>query len=175
MTNDTPHTTSIAVWDVPSPVVINRPFTVKVGMTCSAGCALTGQPIVVRDANGSPVGEGRVGETPCPGTSALHGAEVDLVAPAEEGLWSWSVVVAGTRAPVPHDDACATLGFQTARPPEHRITVRVLNSDTQTPIHVEIGSRLGHYDVTALIGEGGMGQVWQVTDTKTELATSSGR
>ena len=29
-----------------------------------------------------------------------------------------------------------------------------------------IGSRLGHYNVTALIGEGGMGQVYQDTDTK---------
>ena len=29
-----------------------------------------------------------------------------------------------------------------------------------------VGSRLGHYDVTALIGEGGMGQVYQATDTK---------
>ena len=28
------------------------------------------------------------------------------------------------------------------------------------------GSRLGHYGVTALIGEGGMGQVYQATDTK---------
>ena len=28
-----------------------------------------------------------------------------------------------------------------------------------------VGSRLGHYDVTALIGEGGMGQVYQATDT----------
>ena len=25
----------------------------------------------------------------------------------------------------------------------------------------EVGSRLGHYDVTALIGEGGMGQVYR--------------
>ena len=31
---------------------------------------------------------------------------------------------------------------------------------------LEIGSRLGHCDVTALIGEGGMGQVYQATDTK---------
>ena len=29
-----------------------------------------------------------------------------------------------------------------------------------------IGSRLAHYNVTALIGEGGMGQVYQATDTK---------
>ena len=31
---------------------------------------------------------------------------------------------------------------------------------------LEVGSRLAHYDVTALIGEGGMGQVHQATDTK---------
>ena len=29
-----------------------------------------------------------------------------------------------------------------------------------------LGDRLAHYDVTALIGEGGMGQVYQATDTK---------
>ena len=31
---------------------------------------------------------------------------------------------------------------------------------------LNIGSRLGHYDVTTLIGEGGMGQVYRATDTK---------
>ncbi len=28
------------------------------------------------------------------------------------------------------------------------------------------GIRLGHYDVTSLIGEGGMGQAWEATDTQ---------
>ena len=34
------------------------------------------------------------------------------------------------------------------------------------PMSLEVGSRLENYDVTALIGEGGMGQVYQATDTK---------
>ncbi len=31
---------------------------------------------------------------------------------------------------------------------------------------LNVGSRLAHYDVTALIGEGGMGEVYRATDTQ---------
>ena len=31
---------------------------------------------------------------------------------------------------------------------------------------LEVGSRLGHYDVTALIGVSGMGEVYRARDTK---------
>ena len=33
---------------------------------------------------------------------------------------------------------------------------------------LEVGSRLGHYDVSAKIGEGGMGEVYRARDTKRE-------
>ena len=39
---------------------------------------------------------------------------------------------------------------------------------------LDVGSRLGHYDVTALIGEGGMGQVWEATDTQLHKSGSLG-
>ena len=31
---------------------------------------------------------------------------------------------------------------------------------------LSVGARLGHYDITAKIGAGGMGEVYQATDTK---------
>ena len=31
---------------------------------------------------------------------------------------------------------------------------------------LDVGSRIAHYDVTALIGEGGLGEVYQARDTK---------
>ncbi len=37
---------------------------------------------------------------------------------------------------------------------------------------LDVGDRLGHCNVTALIGEGGMGEVYRVRDTKLDRAVA---
>ena len=80
------------MWGVPSPVVVDRGFAATVGVKCSAGCPLAGRAVVVRDEAGDEAGRGRLGETPAPGTSALHAVEVALKAPAREGVHTWTAV-----------------------------------------------------------------------------------
>ena len=141
-----PHATSIAVWGVSSPVLVKRRFAATVGVKCSAGCPLPGRRIIVRNEAGADVGHGQVGETPEPGTSALYAARVTLEAPAAEGVHTWTVMFDGAepdsvpppdatpaREPAPgHANATATFGFRAMDPPEHRVTVTVLDRDTET-------------------------------------------
>src|SRR5438046_935665 len=78
------HDTSLAVWGVPSPIVIDHPFRIHVGATCSAGCDLKGKEIQICDETGASIALGNLGETPWNGTRALYWTEADLVAPATE-------------------------------------------------------------------------------------------
>ena len=151
-----PHATSIAVWDVPSPVVAGSRFGVTVGVKCAAACPLAGQPVVVRDAAGAEVGRGRLDSQPAPGTRALYAASVALAAPAEAGVHAWTATFPaagsgaapaaesgseeapppGTAAPpeAPHAEARAAFSFRAAAPPEHRVTVTVHDRQTEAPL-----------------------------------------
>ena len=131
-----PHSTSIAVWGVPSPVVVDRRFAATVGVKCSAGCPLAGRAVVVRDEAGAEAGRGRLGETPAPGTSALHAVEVALKAPAREGVYTWTAAFDGAEpystpretAPAPGEPSA-----RTSAPPGNAATVHERTPGQQTP------------------------------------------
>ena len=134
----------MAVWDVPSPVIVNGSFTIKVGVKCSATCQLAGQLIEVCDGAGTPIGESRLGETPWPGTSGLYVADVELAAPATDGTALWSARFAAAESGLPHDESSAAFSLRIARPPEHRVTVQVSDKGTKTPLE-DVEVRLGVY------------------------------
>ena len=145
--NTLAHDTSLAVWGVPSPIVMDESFRIHVGVTCSAGCDLTGEELQIEDGTGACVARGKLGETPWEGTRALYWTEVGLIAPAEEGPASWSVRFAPTELRLPHDGASARFGCETVRPAEHSITIRVLQKDAGTPVpdaQIRVGVYFGY-------------------------------
>ena len=149
------HSASIAVWGVPSPIVVNTSFTARVGMKCASACALTGERIEVCDEAGVALAHGRLGKTPWPGTEALYVAEVTLPAPSAEGLHRWS---AAFRKPAsaPHGETSTPFTFRTVRPPEHRLTVTVTDGETREP-SANVQVRLGVY--RAATDEGGQARL----------------
>jgi hypothetical protein len=139
-----PHGTSLAVWAVPSPVVMGARFTVKVGAKSAAGCELRAKKIQISDQTGTVVAHGNLQETPWPGTSALYWTEVELPAPTQEGMFWWSVNFAGAQLETPHEGASSKFSVAVVKPPEHRLTIEVLEKDTKAPI-ADAQVRLGAY------------------------------
>jgi len=140
--DDAGHETSLAVWDLTSPVAVGRRATLKVGVSCSFGCDLAGTTVDVYNEEGARVGGGTLGSQPWLATAALYWVELD-VAPAEtEGDHSWSVR-ARTLNPS-HNDASFVVPFNACQPPEHRVILAVLDRDSRVPLSgVEL--RLGRF------------------------------
>jgi hypothetical protein len=151
-----PHATSLAVWAVPAPVVMGERFTVKVGAKSSAGCGLAAKKILISDPSGAVIGHGSLRETPWPGTSALYWTEVELPAPAREGMFWCAVSFAATELETPHQGASSKFSVAIVKPPEHRLTVKVLEKETMAPIG-DAQVRLGAY--RAATDPAGMAQV----------------
>jgi hypothetical protein len=139
-----PHDTSLAVWDVPTPVVVGQSFRIHVGATCSAGCDLHGREILICDESSAAEARATLGRTPWEGTRGLYWTTVDLVAASEEGMASRSVRFAPAGLPLPHDAASARFGFETVRPPQCSVAIRITQKDTGTPVD-DAQVRLGVY------------------------------
>jgi len=139
-----PHATSLAVWAVPSPVVMGERFRIKVGAKSAAGCGLGGTKILISDQGGSVIAQGSLQDTPWPGTSALYWTEIEVPAPDREGMFWCTVNFAAADIATPHERSSSKFSVAIVRPPEHRLTIEVLERDSKAPIE-DAQVRLGAY------------------------------
>jgi hypothetical protein len=129
-----PLATSLAVWDIPSPVIISTPFKVKVGVKISHACGLKGAAVELLDDTGKRKGTGRLGDCPWEGTTALYWAEIEATAPDNDGPTCWSARFPATESDLPHDHALAQFTFVAVRPPNHKLTIMIFDKETAAPI-----------------------------------------
>jgi hypothetical protein len=123
------HDVSVAVWDIPSPVVKDRAYSVKIGIACSAGCSLDLHAITVHDADATPLRGARLSNAPWPGTHALYWAEVELPAFGPEGPRTLQVHCNENRHLV-----SATFSFTVVGQPEHAVRIVATDATTGGPI-----------------------------------------
>lgn len=138
------HETSMAVWDFPSPAVMNSRFGIKVGVKCSAECRLSGAEVEIYGDNGKRVASGVLGRAPWPGTAGLFWAELELQAPDTEGYRAWEARFPKPDLDLPHEEASVSFAFVAARPPEHVVTVEATDQESKAPLkgaNVDLHSR----------------------------------
>lgn len=128
------HVTSMAVWDVVSPVVAKDSMKFKVGVKCSADCQLTDQWIRIYDQDNIKVATAQLGDKPWEDTGGLYWAEVELPAPAEEGFYNWQVKFLEPCLEIPHKETETSFSFRVVNPPECTINVEVLDRADKSPI-----------------------------------------
>jgi hypothetical protein len=144
----TPHTTSVVVWDVPSATVAGERFRIKVGIKCSNECDLANTDFGIYDEEGAQVATGTLPDERWPGTTGLYVAEIELDAPAGEGLYTWSVKG--------HAEGFTSFGVRVVNAPECLITVEAVDRITQTPIS---GARVVMHPYKAVTDERGVAEV----------------
>jgi len=151
-----PQPMSLAVWGVPSPVTAGTHFSIRVGAKSAAGCPLSQQRIEICNGTGAVVATGRLGDAPLPGTAALYWAELELPAPEHAGLASWTARFDGADLDVPHEGASAEFSTAVVQKPEHRLTVKVIESETAQPVP-DVELRLGAFRGTT--GPSGLAEI----------------
>src|SRR5215831_4636898 len=102
-----PHETSLAAWDIPSPVVRGTRFALKAGAKCTSACALEGKTVEIRDEKGKLMASGALGRATWEGTTALYWTTISPKAPKKLGLHAWEVSFPGAELKLPHGAATA--------------------------------------------------------------------
>ena len=151
-----PHTSNIVVWDVPTAIVVGEQFRMKVGIKCSTGCRLADAHFAIDDHEGAPVATGTLTGDVWPGTTALYFVEVELVAPASAGLYTWKVKGPQFDGEIPHVRASVSVGIRVVNRPEYVVRVETIDMVNQTPLS---GARVVMHPYKAVTDERGVAEV----------------
>ena len=140
----TPDTISLAVWDVPMPVVAGERFSIKVGAKSTSGRALAGCRVEVSDSTGAVVATGTLGETPWRETEALYWTALDVPAPAQRQFAEYAVRLIPDPGEPTHEAVATRFSVTATAKPEHKLIVKVTEQTTAAALEgVEI--RLGSF------------------------------
>jgi len=132
--NTATHETSLAVWDISSPIISGRPANLKVGVRCSGGCPLSQREIQILDAAQKTIAVARLAAAPWPGTSGLYWAEVSFPSPVSEGTHLWTARFSSSHLEIPHLSSSLPFSLMTVKQPEFRVTVEVVEQNTNTAV-----------------------------------------
>jgi len=142
MQHDRPNAISLAVWDVPMPVVAGEKFSIKIGAKSASGRALAGRVEVI-DSSGTVVATGTLGDAPWPETEALYWAALDVRALTQQFAEYAVRFIPDPREPA-YDALATRFSIVATAKPEHKLTVKVTERDTAAALGgVEI--RLGPF------------------------------
>jgi len=131
---------SLAVWDVPMPVVAGEKFPIKIGAKSATGRALAGGRVEVSDVKGAMVASGALADAPLDGTEALYWTALEMPAPARQELAEYAVRFVGDQG----EAMASRFSVVAAAKPEHRLSVKVTEQRTAAALDgVEI--RLGPF------------------------------
>ncbi len=151
-----PHTTHVVAWDTPSAVVVGERFRMKVGIKCSNECDLANRNFGIYDHEGAEVASSTLSGDRLPATTGLYVAEVELEAPAREGLYTWSVRSTGPDAGIPHAEGSISFGVRAVSHPECLVRVETVDKVSQTPLS---GARVVMHPYRAVTDERGVAEV----------------
>jgi hypothetical protein len=129
-----PHDLQLVVWDVPSAIKCGAPFSIKLGVKCSASCRPDGWAVEVRDHDGKVRATALVGDDPWPGTEALYATELELRAPTTEALHEWSASTRLADLDEAHNAAGTDFGVRAVPAPECLLTVIAIDKDSGAAI-----------------------------------------
>jgi hypothetical protein len=152
----TPHATYVAAWDIPSDIVVRERFKIKVGMKCSNACRLANSGFEIYDHEGMQAAVGALADECWPGTVGLYSAEVELRAPASEGLHTWKVKRVQGVPGIPHAEGSTDFGVRVVGHPEYLVTIEAIDKVSRAPLS---GARVVMHPYRVVADEHGVARV----------------